>query len=75
MSHPLCNSTIAGISRDLPQGLLLVSELPAGGRLKERQVFLFEQIIIISDTVGPKSQFSNPVYIYKNHLQVDSRFL
>lgn len=42
------------------------------GKMKERQVFLFEQIIIFSDAIGPKSQFSTPVYIYKNHIQVST---
>ncbi|XP_037045477.1 rho guanine nucleotide exchange factor 25-like [Bradysia coprophila] len=39
--------------------------------LKEVQVFLFEKIIIFSDIVGKKTQFTDPVYIYKAHLQVN----
>ncbi|XP_054722102.1 triple functional domain protein-like isoform X2 [Uloborus diversus] len=58
----------------LQQGSLLVSD-PTTGKMKERQVFLFEQIIIFSDAVGPKSQFSTPVYIYKNHIQVNKMTL
>lgn len=37
---------------------------------RELQVFLFEQNIIFSDIVGKKTQFTNPSYIYKNHIQV-----
>lgn len=58
----------------LQQGILLVSD-PTTGKMKERQVFLFEQIIIFSDSVGPKSQFSTPIYIYKNHIQVNKMAL
>lgn len=58
----------------LQQGTLLVSD-PSTGKMKERQVFLFEQIIIFSDSVGPKSQFAAPIYIYKNHIQVKIFFL
>ncbi|XP_076313108.1 LOW QUALITY PROTEIN: triple functional domain protein-like [Tachypleus tridentatus] len=59
----------------LLQGSLLVVEPVSGGKAKERQVFLFEQIIIFSESVGQKTQFSNPVYIYKNHLQVNKMSL
>lgn len=44
-------------------------------KLRERQVFLFEQAVILSETVGAKSAFSNPVYIYKNHIQVNKMSL
>ncbi len=65
----------------LQQGLLLVGELGsdsssiAAVKLKERQVFLFEQIIIFSEAVGQKTQFSDPMYIHKNHLQVNKMSL
>ena len=39
---------------------------------KELQVFFFDQNIIFSEAVGKKTQFSNPVYIYKAHIQVCS---
>ncbi|KAG8189360.1 hypothetical protein JTE90_021863 [Oedothorax gibbosus] len=58
----------------LQQGILIVSD-QSTGKMKERQVFLFEQIIIFSDAIGPKSQFSTPVYIYKNHIQVNKMSL
>jgi len=38
---------------------------------KELVVFLFEQNIIFSEAVGKKTQFTNPVYIYKAHIQVN----
>lgn len=37
---------------------------------KELQVFLFEQTMIFSEAVGKKTQFTNPVYIHKAHIQV-----
>ena len=65
----------------LLHGPLMVAELssmPSRGR--EWQVFLFEQNIIFSEAVGKKTQFTNPAYIYKAHIQVrtvnlDSRYL
>uniref|UniRef100_A0A131YF12 Triple functional domain protein n=1 Tax=Rhipicephalus appendiculatus TaxID=34631 RepID=A0A131YF12_RHIAP len=59
----------------LLQGLLLVSEPSTGAKFRERQVFLFEQIIILSEAVGAKTPFSNQAYIYKNHLQVNKMSL
>lgn len=38
---------------------------------RELQVFLFEQNIIFSEIVGKKTQFTNPSYIYKSHVQVN----
>ena len=60
------------------QGRLLINETLVCGegssaftfKGKEMQVFLFEQIIIFSEAVGKKTQFSNPVYIHKAHIQV-----
>ncbi|XP_015585806.1 triple functional domain protein isoform X4 [Cephus cinctus] len=60
----------------LLHGPLLVSELgsmPTRGR--ELQVFLFEQNIIFSEAVGKKTQFTNPAYIYKAHIQVNKMSL
>lgn len=68
----------------LQQGLLMVADVIMNNdfnlnytsiKLKERQVFLFEQIIIFSESVGQKTQFSNPNYLYKNHLQVNKMSL
>lgn len=68
----------------LQQGLLLVADIFLNHdmninyttiKLKERQVFLFEQIIIFSESVGQKTQFSYSNYLYKNHLQVNKMAL
>ncbi|XP_066961005.1 kalirin isoform X3 [Macrobrachium rosenbergii] len=40
-------------------------------RGKDLMVFLFEQSIIFSESGRKKNQFSNPVYAYKSHLQVN----
>ena len=37
---------------------------------RELQVFLFDQCVIFSEIVGKKTQFTNPAYIYKLHIQV-----
>jgi triple functional domain protein len=34
-------------------------------------VFLFEQAIIFSEVVGKRTQFIQPVFIYKAHIQVN----
>ncbi|XP_011495502.1 PREDICTED: kalirin isoform X2 [Ceratosolen solmsi marchali] len=60
----------------LLHGPLMVAELsslPSRGR--EWQVFLFEQNIIFSEAVGKKTQFTNPAYIYKAHIQVNKMSL
>uniref|UniRef100_A0A2L2XWE7 Triple functional domain protein n=1 Tax=Parasteatoda tepidariorum TaxID=114398 RepID=A0A2L2XWE7_PARTP len=65
---------ITGQGRLLHQGLLQVSD-PATGKMKERQVFLFEQVIIFSEVVGARNQFSSPSYYYKNHIAVNKMAL
>lgn len=37
---------------------------------RELQVFLFEQSVIFSEISGKKTQFTNPAYTYKAHIQV-----
>lgn len=37
---------------------------------RELQIFLFEQNIIFAEILGKKTQFTDPTYIYKNHIQV-----
>lgn len=65
----------------LLHGPLLCTEYPSGAGALDRQaaaalkprdlqVFLFEQNIIFSEIVGKKTQFTNPSYIYKSHVQV-----
>lgn len=51
-------------------------------KLRERQVFLFEQIVILSEPIGGSSSSSSKasslsytVYSYKNHLQVNKMTL
>lgn len=46
----------------------------AGAKAKELQVFLFEQNIIFSEAVGKRTQFTDPMYIYKAHIQVSTSF-
>jgi triple functional domain protein len=46
--------------------------LASGSRIKELQVFLFEQSVIFSEAVGRKTQFTNPVYTYRGHVQVNT---
>ncbi|XP_033331721.2 trio Rho guanine nucleotide exchange factor isoform X4 [Megalopta genalis] len=60
----------------LLHGPLLVSELSnLSSRGREWHVFLFEQNIIFSEAVGKKTQFTNPAYIYKAHIQVNKMSL
>uniref|UniRef100_T1IXB4 Uncharacterized protein n=1 Tax=Strigamia maritima TaxID=126957 RepID=T1IXB4_STRMM len=61
----------------LLQNMLLVSEGPSGSNFKgkELQIFLFEQIIIFSEIVGKRTQFSSPVYVFKKHIQVNKMAL
>jgi len=42
---------------------------------KEFQVFLFEQAIIFSEIVGKRTQFIQPVFIYKAHIQMNKMSL
>ena len=41
-------------------------------KMKPFTVFLFEQIMIFAETVGKKTQFTSPVYVYKAHFLVSS---
>ncbi|XP_046874576.1 triple functional domain protein-like [Hypomesus transpacificus] len=46
-----------------PEGSLL-------GRMKERRVFLFEQMLIFSEPLDKKRGFSMPGFLYKNSIKV-----
>lgn len=46
-----------------PEGSLL-------GRMKERRVFLFEQLVIFSEPLDKKKGFSLPGFLYKNSIKV-----
>lgn len=54
----------------LRQGTLSVSESISAPKWKERRIFLFEQIIILSEPLEKKKGFSNPGYIFKNSMKV-----
>lgn len=61
---------IVGEIKDSPSNLTMA--LVSSAKMKERQVFLFEQIVILSEPVGSKAvQFASMIYIYKNHLMVN----
>ncbi|KAF8773664.1 Triple functional domain protein like [Argiope bruennichi] len=62
-------ANLANHGQILLQGQLKVGEHAT--TLKDQQVFLFEQIIVFSDIIAPKSQHSSPVYMFKNSLPVD----
>lgn len=40
------------------------------GRMKERRVFLFEQLVIFSEPLEKKKGFSLPGFLYKNSIKV-----
>ena len=40
-------------------------------KMKPFTCFLFEQIMIFSEMVGKKTQFTSPVYVYKAHFLVN----
>ncbi|XP_055949371.1 triple functional domain protein-like isoform X1 [Argiope bruennichi] len=62
-------ANLANHGQILLQGQLKVGEHAT--TLKDQQVFLFEQMIVFSDIIAPKSQHSSPVYMFKNSLPVD----
>jgi triple functional domain protein len=51
-----------------------LSKVPSK-EFKELQVFLFEQAIIFSEIVGKRTQFIQPVFIYKAHIQMNKMSL
>ncbi|XP_048086271.1 triple functional domain protein isoform X5 [Alosa alosa] len=63
---------IVAQGRLLLQDTFLVSD-PDGGllsRMRERRVFLFEQIVIFSEPLDKKRGFSMPGFLYKNSIKV-----
>ncbi|XP_027143209.1 triple functional domain protein isoform X2 [Larimichthys crocea] len=62
----------------IAQGRLLLQDTfmvldPEGGllgRMKERRVFLFEQMVIFSEPLDKKKGFSLPGFLYKNSIKV-----
>uniref|UniRef100_A0A8B9K8J3 non-specific serine/threonine protein kinase n=1 Tax=Astyanax mexicanus TaxID=7994 RepID=A0A8B9K8J3_ASTMX len=63
---------IVAQGRLLLQDTFLVSDSDGGllGRMKERRVFLFEQIVIFSEPLDKKRGFSMPGFLYKNSIKV-----
>lgn len=43
------------------------------GRMKERRVFLFEQVVIFSEPLDKKG-FSLPGFLYKNSIKVTDNY-
>ncbi|XP_071355283.1 triple functional domain protein isoform X4 [Trachinotus anak] len=63
---------IVAQGRLLLQDTFMVSD-PEGsllGRMKERRVFLFEQMVIFSEPLDKKKGFSLPGFLYKNSIKV-----
>ncbi|MEQ2206801.1 hypothetical protein XENOCAPTIV_003053 [Xenoophorus captivus] len=58
--------------RLLLQDTFMVSDQDGGllSRMKERRVFLFEQIVIFSEPLDKKKGFSTPGYLFKNSIKV-----
>ncbi|XP_038155735.1 triple functional domain protein isoform X2 [Cyprinodon tularosa] len=59
---------IVAQGRLLLQDTFMVSD--PDGRMKERRVFLFEQLVIFSEPLDKKKGFSLPGFIYKNSIKV-----
>ncbi|XP_047462007.1 triple functional domain protein isoform X3 [Mugil cephalus] len=63
---------IVAQGRLLLQDTFMVTD-PEGsvlGRMKERRVFLFEQLVIFSEPLDKKKGFSLPGFLYKNSIKV-----
>uniref|UniRef100_A0A672GP11 non-specific serine/threonine protein kinase n=1 Tax=Salarias fasciatus TaxID=181472 RepID=A0A672GP11_SALFA len=63
---------IVAQGRLLLQDTFMVSDQDGGllSRMKERRVFLFEQIVIFSEPLDKKKGFSTPGYLFKNSIKV-----
>lgn len=63
---------IVAQGRLLLQDTFMVSDPDGGllGRMKERRVFLFEQLVIFSEPLDKKKGFSLPGFLYKNSIKV-----
>ncbi|XP_035770648.1 triple functional domain protein [Neolamprologus brichardi] len=62
---------IVAQGRLLLQDTFMVSDPDGGllGRMKERRVFLFEQLVIFSEPLDKKKGFSLPGFLYKNSIK------
>ena len=57
----------------LLQDTLLVGEVTPGKpelKLKERRIFLFEQIVIFGEVIESKNALTQPHYVFKNSIKV-----
>ena len=78
MIHPNMDSSSVPQGKLVAQGRLLLQDTflvadPEGGllgRMKERRVFLFEQLVIFSEPLDKKRGFSMPGFLYKNSIKV-----
>ncbi|KAM9384697.1 triple functional domain protein [Pholidichthys leucotaenia] len=63
---------IVAQGRLLLQDTFMVSdpEVSLLGRVKERRVFLFEQLVIFSEPLDKKKGFSLPGFLYKNSIKI-----
>lgn len=63
---------IVAQGRLILQDTFVVSDQDGGllSRMKERRVFLFEQIVIFSEPLDKKKGFSTPGYLFKNSIKV-----
>uniref|UniRef100_A0A3B5BJV3 non-specific serine/threonine protein kinase n=1 Tax=Stegastes partitus TaxID=144197 RepID=A0A3B5BJV3_9TELE len=63
---------IVAQGRLLCQDTFMVSDQDGGllSRMKERRIFLFEQIVIFSEPLDKKKGFSTPGYLFKNSIKV-----
>uniref|UniRef100_A0A8C9XHR0 non-specific serine/threonine protein kinase n=1 Tax=Sander lucioperca TaxID=283035 RepID=A0A8C9XHR0_SANLU len=63
---------IVAQGRLLLQDTFMVADQDGGllSRMKERRVFLFEQIVIFSEPIDKKKGFSSPGYLFKNNIKV-----
>lgn len=68
----LLQGKIVAQGRLLLQDTFMVSDQDGGllSRMKERRVFLFEQIVIFSEPLDKKKGFSTPGYLFKNSIKV-----
>ncbi|XP_026150157.1 triple functional domain protein [Mastacembelus armatus] len=63
---------IVAQGRLLLQDTFMVSDQDGGllSRMKERRVFLFEQIVIFSEPLDKRKGFTTPGYLFKNSIKV-----
>lgn len=78
LSNGQLSSSMIGSMSLSPQSIAQLQQLLSTIKLKERQTFLFEQSIIFSEVIRPQkhsSQYSIPIYEYKNHLSINKMSL